>query len=852
MMISTLLLLIASGVIFLLYFHTLSPSIAGGDSGEIVAEGCHLGTAHPPGYPLITVFIHFLSKLPQLISLSEPTTVAYWVNVSSSLFTSIACFFVGLVINEYSLYLSVGSVVAMFFFAFSPLIWQYAITAEVFSLNTMLTSIILFLTIKFSKTRNIDYALLGAFVCGLALCNQHTIILFEVPLIFWMLFLLRRQLLSSSVLFGKLSLAFILGFAGYLYLPLAVLFNHRHGSWGYVGSFSGFLHHFLRKDYGTFQLFSGKTGRQNENMWERHVAYWKDFTEVQSYSSLFQILVFIGAIVSIFIALRYDSSYKSDEEANINQPSSSSVEETEFHSPVSSSGRKNKKGSKLSASQPIKQLMKATGTSPISQAECRWTPAVLIFTEMFYLCVFHTLSNLPLSDKLLYGVHQRFWMQPNILLFIWIGIGINGIILFFTDFVLSKSPSILKNGLKFLLLLGAVFLSFQQYTKNYELSNQSDAIYFHNYAKAILSPLPANSILLVNYDQQWTSIRYLQICEKYRPDIITLQLSMMSYKWFEEKRSLYSNILFDNSTQKSLSINFPGTYLTYQGSPMVEKENAFTLISFLKSNMITFKNHIYLGGKLGHFDIQLNEHYELIPIGLVSQFFPMDRISTEINPLEYCYDIIKSWKIVMSDCYNYTFPSEKKYPEETWEWTIVRDTKDRLVDSSSYLLATAIPYANSDPRPLIESVYLVESAVYMEGESEAPTSLLKNLGLAHVHLIQNKVLTGDDSIQPKDDYLRLLEKISWPENGVKWKDWSANRFQHAWGLFLQRKDAAQDPQYTTIKNLYEKVTQAAAGNNPQQQRSNQQPLPAAHSSSEDVKEGKTKRKKKTKGNKSEL
>jgi hypothetical protein len=32
-------------------------------------------------------------------------------------------------------------------------------------------------------------------------------------------------------------------------------------------------------------------------------------------------------------------------------------------------------------------------------------------------------EGMTLKDKLLYGVHQRFWMQPNVLLFIWSGIG---------------------------------------------------------------------------------------------------------------------------------------------------------------------------------------------------------------------------------------------------------------------------------------------------------------------------------------------------------------------------------------------------------------------------------------------
>lgn len=34
----------------------------GGDSGELVAEACHLGTAHPPGYPLFTLLFHVITQ----------------------------------------------------------------------------------------------------------------------------------------------------------------------------------------------------------------------------------------------------------------------------------------------------------------------------------------------------------------------------------------------------------------------------------------------------------------------------------------------------------------------------------------------------------------------------------------------------------------------------------------------------------------------------------------------------------------------------------------------------------------------------------------------------------------------
>ena len=172
---------------------TLSPSIAGGDSGELVAEGCILGTAHPPGYPLFTLLVHALVQLRAWLGKTvykglgggesaeggaeDPLgSVAYHVNVSSAVLTVGAAFCIGCIVSLASpkkAWGGGGSVVAMGLFTFSPLIWQYATTAEVFPLNTFFASLILLLVLLFAQRGNFSIALLGAFVCGLALCNQH-------------------------------------------------------------------------------------------------------------------------------------------------------------------------------------------------------------------------------------------------------------------------------------------------------------------------------------------------------------------------------------------------------------------------------------------------------------------------------------------------------------------------------------------------------------------------------------------------------------------------------------------------------------------------------------------------------
>lgn len=259
-------------------------------------------------------------------------------------------------------------------FAFSPLIWQYAVTAEVFPLNTMLASLLVYLTVLFTKLQDERISLLGSLICGLALGNQHTIILFEFPLILWMCYLQVGKFRKNPwSLFYHAGL-FLLGFSIYLYLPLAETLNPQAGSWGHVSSFSGFVHHFLRKDYGTFQLFSGNRGKKTDGFMQRNISYVMDLWATQGY---YHSLCFaICGIVTICIV-------------------SSKIFKRETKTKLS----------KFTANQKLKALEPSKPNWVILSA------VILILTLVFYFVVFHSLANLPLDDPLLYGVHQRFWMQ---------------------------------------------------------------------------------------------------------------------------------------------------------------------------------------------------------------------------------------------------------------------------------------------------------------------------------------------------------------------------------------------------------------------------------------------------------
>ena len=65
----------------------MHPTVAGGDSGELMGAACELGVAHPPGYPLFTM-ISWLGT--QAIPFGSP---GYRLNCVSVAFAVLAALF---------------------------------------------------------------------------------------------------------------------------------------------------------------------------------------------------------------------------------------------------------------------------------------------------------------------------------------------------------------------------------------------------------------------------------------------------------------------------------------------------------------------------------------------------------------------------------------------------------------------------------------------------------------------------------------------------------------------------------------------------------------------------------------
>lgn len=858
-------------VVMIGYYPTVFKSTPGGDSGELLAEACQLGVAHPPGYPL---FVYF-AKASMMLFKSLDGSPAYRVNLACSILGALTASMlyynsVRLIyrVNRYmdKLFVRIISASVAIAFAFSPEIWLYSVGAEVFSLNNFMIATLLTLLVSFADAlhyaavENEDETLfnkalksirwrvaLSAFVCGIAMCNQHTSILLILPMAL-LVFYAHLPFLSvrSSILY---LFAGLLGLSLYLHMPLAHKYWRGPGSWGDTTTLSGFIRHLLRADYGTFRLLAREG--VTENFLERTFLWLKDLCTVQI-SPFFFPLFPVAIFALLFVNRLFSSKILV---------------------------------SKKLRSYPVlrKHLLKCSYLAPFSP---------LLFLA-FYICIFHYLSNMPLqSDELLYGIHSRFWLQPNILSFVTIAVGItcmaNGIIYF-----LAPKPSSRKHtakvvvpfpvpdrSLKLILSLAFSFvpiaLAYLQWQNNHIELDQSDNDVFEKYAKALLLPLPENAVLVTSYDMQWSSTRYLQTCEGVRPDVQILNAPVMSYEWFAAQQSLYPKI------------HFPGTHMVKSMTPDHAK-GGFTFSDFLIAN--TFPNcgkeyfqsylsnpphelfdnevrkahvteldncsvahgGIYWAGSVPNADSYGHVFYE-IPHGLTARVIPKplskpltwrSPASTDAPPSEPLHltgDIVtgsgKAW-LTASDIYDGTIDINK-YTDKTWEKATRIDYWQSGANFATWLLDWAldptiqagkhksigvdIGEENSiDLNGTLFAASLLEECIYRQLEQNTPvsTNTWKNIGLSLFRLVR---YSGDF---PQNQPLPLLPAIraqldsnfrsSGRSTGIVvpqsvWKTLASERVLETWEKYLDLvKDAPENSSDDTIRYVVG-VLRAAARN----------------------------------------
>ncbi|MFH1755191.1 MAG: DUF2723 domain-containing protein [Candidatus Latescibacterota bacterium] len=135
------------------------------------------------------------------------------------------------------------------------------------------------------------------------------------------------------------------------------------------------------------------------------------------------------------------------------------------------------------------------------------------------VAVFHILARLPVEENNQWALHiQKFWMMPNLFLFIWLGFGF---------YRLSSSTAVARR----LAPIAVLILVMLQLALHYKSADQSDNWFFYNDAKMKLAHLPLGSILLTSGDTADHTVQYVHVCEHLRSDVTTASLSMLNQYW---------------------------------------------------------------------------------------------------------------------------------------------------------------------------------------------------------------------------------------------------------------------------------------------------------------------------------
>jgi len=231
------------------YLATTATSILGHDAAEFATIYADGGYAHPPGYPLYSMYLRAMAWLP----VAEPAAGAA---------IATALLGVAAVVVLYRTLRSwragrFGAIFGALTFGLASHVWLYHTQPEVFALNHLLAAGLLWLAGPDPPARGWRRVVALGLVAGLGLSHHHTIVLMA-PVGFWGVYCgLSESDLSRPATLTAGAAALAVGLTPYAYLPI-VHASDLGWHWGAPDDLSGILHLFLRRDYGTFSMASSE------------------------------------------------------------------------------------------------------------------------------------------------------------------------------------------------------------------------------------------------------------------------------------------------------------------------------------------------------------------------------------------------------------------------------------------------------------------------------------------------------------------------------------------------------------------------------------------------------------------
>lgn len=240
--------LVALGLL-LVYAWCAPRTVALEDDGLFILASYFNGIAHPPGYPVFTLIGHLFAQLPF-------GSVAWRVHLVSALFGALTCAVLWCIVRSLVPSRAIATAAALAY-GFSEAFWSQAIIAEVYTLNTFITFLLVWLLLRLGAAEGpggttvrelgwYETGLLGL-IYGIGLSNHWPLLVLFSPaylLLGWPLLgsLWRR---APALLLGL-----GLGLLPYLWLYLRSQMEPEISFFGPIEGWSEFFQFVSRSTYG--------------------------------------------------------------------------------------------------------------------------------------------------------------------------------------------------------------------------------------------------------------------------------------------------------------------------------------------------------------------------------------------------------------------------------------------------------------------------------------------------------------------------------------------------------------------------------------------------------------------------
>lgn len=542
-----------------------------------------------------------------------------------------------------------AGIVAGTLFAFAPLTWTYATGAEVFPLHNLLVATLLALALRWRRRRaDPGAALPVAAVFGLALAHHHTIVFYGVPIALWMAWHGGRAVLAPRRLAALVATP-CAGMALYAYLLIAA----RHAttlSWGDPATLAGFVDHLLRRDYGTFRLIAdaahGSAGYAARlGAWAAHAG---------------RATLWAGVVLALAGAA---SAWRAERTSN---------------GPAS-------RAAAGSADAPS-----ATTAAADDAATRDWT-RLLVACLALYVLAFHALANAPIANPLFRAVTARFWQQADVATFLLLGVGA------------ARAARRMPRPLA--VAAGAALVATQLALGWTQQDPHDDTIAC--YGRTLLDPLPPDAVLLTRGDLVTNVVRYLQVGEGVRPDVVVLDQELLTKPWYVAR-----------AAHEHPALGFPGT--VYDPA----RSDGFSMRDFLDANASSRPIAVYPEWKDG--DGSVAGAYELWPLGLASRVAPATAPPT-----------LDAWQresaAALATVAGAGWRPLASYAPGTWERVAREDVWTASHRRAWWLLVQALRHGREDDDAAMDAARRALEAAAAE-HPDPPWYVDRNLGIAYEHL----------------------------------------------------------------------------------------------------------------------